>query len=1046
MRSLAAAAKLLEGCTSVAAAQALLRELGFEGGHVPVTGEYRALLGIPEGVGDMTIASGKGTLRALALRICGDGDARDLIARVAGRLSARAPQLFFLIVGFQPERRSVTVAVFDSVRPRPRVAALTACLDAIVDSDSETVCALADARGSTDMVTHARWLDILGRESITARFFRALETVVDGLAQSIGRHVDESDATELALLYTSRLVFLSFIETKGWLDGDHAFLANRFADCMAGGGSYHRRILKPLFFGTLNTSPPRRANAARRFGRVPFLNGGLFSRTPLERRAAALFSDEAFGNVFGDLLTRYRFTAREDGTSWSEAAIDPEMLGRAFESLMSRNDRKGSGAFYTPHALVRQVTRSALTCGMSSATLSGEIIDAALDGSVIESSRRAHLLEAAARLRVLDPACGSGAFLVHVLEELCALRTRLGDLRRPHLVRRDILTRSIFGVDVNAMAVWLCELRLWLAVAIEDPEPDPLRVAPLPNLDRNIRVGDSLSGDGFLERPVHRSASRMTALRARYARATGPRKRSLGKSLDSVERECAAGVAETTIARLVAQRRELLMALRSPDLFGERRYPTAELRASLSALRSQLASTRRELRRIADGGGLPFSFSTGFADAAAAGGFGIVVGNPPWVRTHKLDPAKRDELRNRYVVYRNAAWSRGAWGARAGKGFASQVDLAALFIERCASLLQPGGTLALIVPAKLWRSLAGGGVRHLLRTTVDIHELHDLTRASQSFDAAVYPSIVTARRPRPDEVSGNVKVVSHHRDGVRRWTTSSGTLPFDSSAGSPWLLVPPDIRVAFESVNEIGVPLARTRLGPPLLGVKTGCNDAFLVTDHDGIEPSMLRPVVRGDSVTRWTISNGAERIVWTHDDCGPLGILPPLTACHLARWRRELEARTDSRGSGRWWKLFRTESADSRHARVVWSDIGKRPTAAILPGGDVSVPLNTCYVVKCAHRADAEAFATILNSPLSAAWLRVLAEPARGGYSRFMGWTVALLPMPRDWPRACDLLAPIARAAATGNPPGDHNILTAVLDAYGLRFDDVASLLEWSS
>ena len=1046
MRSLAAAAKLLEQCTSVAAAQLLLRELGFEGSPVPLTDEYRALLGIPEAVGDASISSGKGALRALSFRICGDGDARDVIARIATRLSTRAPQLFFLLVAVQPQRNTATIAVYNSARPRPRVAALVADLNALVDSDSETVCALAAARGSSDILTYTRWLGILGRESITGRFFRALEKVVVGLARSVDTQLDASDAAELALLYTSRLVFLSFIETKGWLNYDHAFLANHFADCMVEGGDFHRRILAPLFFGTLNTAPTRRAEAARRFGRVPFLNGGLFSRTPLERRASrARFSDEAFGDVFGDLLTRYRFTAREDGTSWSEAAVDPEMLGKAFESLMSRDERKGSGAYYTPHSLVRQVSRSALTCGLSSDALGPHLIEAALDGSVIESSSRAHLLEGTARLRVLDPACGSGAFLVHMLEELCALRTRLGDLRRPHLVRRDLLTRSIFGVDVNPMAVWLCELRLWLAVAIEDPEPDPVRVTPLPNLDRNVRVGDSLSGGGLIDRPVYRTASRVTALRTRYSRATGPRKKSLGRAIDSLERECAVTLTERLIARLIAERRELLITLRSPDLFGKRRYPSAELRTSLSSLRAELASARRELRRIQDGGGLPFSFSTGFADAAAAGGFGIVVGNPPWVRTHKLDPARRKELRNRYVVYRNAAWATGADGARAGKGFASQVDLAALFIERCASLLQPGGALALIVPAKLWRSLAGGGVRHLLRTTVNLRELHDLTSAPDAFEAAVYPSVVAACRPRVNDASQNVKVVSHHRDGVRRWTTTPDLIAFDSSAGSPWLLMPPEVRAAFDRVSRRGIPLGRTSLGPPLLGVKTGCNDAFIVTDCEGIEPSLLRPVIRGDSVTRWNVVDVNQRIIWTHDDCGPLSVLPPRAAKHLTKWRRELEARTDSHRSGRWWKLFRTESADSRHARVVWSDIGKKPTAALLSLGDISVPLNTCYVIKCANDADAETFTTILNSPLSAAWLGALAEPARGGYSRFMGWTLALLPLPSNWARARSLLAPIARAGVTGSPAGDAEILASVLEAYQLRFDDVAALVEWS-
>jgi hypothetical protein len=335
------------------------------------------------------------------------------------------------------------------------------------------------------------------------------------------------------------LLFLSFLETRGWLDRDHGFLANRFADCMMHGGGYHRRVLNPLFFGTLNTSVRKRAARAREFGRIPFLNGGLFSRAPVETRTAShFFTDDALGDLFGDLLTRYRFTAREDATTWSEAAIDPEMLGKAFESLMSSRDRKTSGAFYTPHSLVRDVARAALSYGLESSSCDSSLVTRVLEGEIPPPSVRAALLERIGTLRVLDPACGSGAFLVHMLEELASLRVRLGDVRSLHAIRRDILSRSIFGVDINPMAVWLCELRLWLSMAIEDPEIDPLRVTPLPNLDRNIRVGDSLAGEGMRPLPW-RSGGRIGTMRSRYSRATGPRKKALAKVLDSLERECA---------------------------------------------------------------------------------------------------------------------------------------------------------------------------------------------------------------------------------------------------------------------------------------------------------------------------------------------------------------------------------------------------------------------------------------------------------------------------------------------------------------------------
>ena len=106
-------------------------------------------------------------------------------------------------------------------------------------------------------------------------------------------------------------------------------------------------------------------------------------------------------------------------------------------------------------------------------------------------------------------------------------------------IRRRVLTTSIFGVDLNPMAVWLCELRLWLSIVIESDEVDPMRVTPLPNLDRHIRVGDSLAGGAFDDRGSARTGRKLAALRSRYMRAVGPRKQTLARDLDKVERSAA---------------------------------------------------------------------------------------------------------------------------------------------------------------------------------------------------------------------------------------------------------------------------------------------------------------------------------------------------------------------------------------------------------------------------------------------------------------------------------------------------------------------------
>ena len=251
------------------------------------------------------------------------------------RLASRTPHVLWLVVVTQRGSGDVALAAWNADRRPPRIGALVARRSHIVDSDAETLRALGSVSGDHDVLAHTRWVEILGRDALSIRFFRALDRALDALATS-GTCGSSIARREIALLETSRLLFLSFLEAKGWLDGDRAFIAHRFDACMLRGGRFHQRILRPLFFGTLNTPAHRRAPTAAAFGRIPFLNGGLFSRTQIERRNRALtFSDDAYGQLIASVFGQYRFTAREETSSWNEAAIDPEMLGRAFESLMA---------------------------------------------------------------------------------------------------------------------------------------------------------------------------------------------------------------------------------------------------------------------------------------------------------------------------------------------------------------------------------------------------------------------------------------------------------------------------------------------------------------------------------------------------------------------------------------------------------------------------------------------------------------------------------------------------------------------------------------
>ncbi|HEX2780366.1 MAG TPA: N-6 DNA methylase [Gemmatimonadaceae bacterium] len=1042
MLTLRAAAALLAAAPGIDALRDIARIAGCDGDPAPLAPDARDALGLPESLLDARVCGGPGALRALLLRCPRDASPRAVVAQTATRLAARTPQLLWLVAAEDDPAAERVIATWSVHRTPPRVAALSVTRDRLVDSDAEALCAIAAAAGPDDLLTHARWLEVLGRDALGRRFYRELEGSIGALAASLPSAVPEAEGRTLALCAASRLLFLAFLEAKGWLDGDRAFLARVHGEALDRGGAVHRRLLDPLFFGTLNTRIAERAPAARQFGRIPYLNGGLFTRTPLERRwRYARFTDDALAALFDGVLARYRLTAREDRATWSDAAVDPEMLGRAFESLMASPERRSSGAFYTPQPLVADLMTEALAAALERGGVARDDALRALAAEPLGADARERVARRLASLRLLDPACGSGAFLVHALERIADIARSVGDERDVGAIRRDMLARSIFGVDVNPMAVWLCELRLWLSTIIETEVADHERVPSLPNLDHNIRVGDSLSGAGFGASPrdVVIATRPITVLRGRYARSTGARKRSLARLLDRAERQAAIASLEREVAALVHRRRETLLARRQRDLFGQRRREAGP-DPELARLRERLRAARAELRALGSGAALPFSYPACFPDVAPAG-FDLVVGNPPWVRLHNIDGRSRQRLRERFVVFRLAAWESGAAGAGAGHGFAAQVDLAALFVERAVDLLAADGALALLLPAKLWRSLAGGGLRRLLGERCAVTLIEDLTEAAPSFDAAVYPSLLVALRgPAGDPV----RCALRRRDRSLAWTTPRDGLALDATPGSPWLLAPPEVRAAFDRLRRGADTLATSVAGRPLLGVKTGCNEAFVLSTADAGALTIARPLVRGETLTPWVV-RPAERILWTHDSTGAaLAELPAAAMRRLAAHRRTLERRSDLRGAARWWSLFRIESARCDRARVVWADVGRSVRAACLPPGDQTVALNSCYVARLPTLEDALALTALLNSSLLSAWLGLVAEPARGGYNRYLGWTLALAPIPRDWARARDILAPLGRRGLDGSPPSGNELLESVVAAFRMRRSDLAPLVAW--
>ncbi|MFA5451316.1 MAG: Eco57I restriction-modification methylase domain-containing protein [Dehalococcoidales bacterium] len=382
-------------------------------------------------------------------------------------------------------------------------------------------------------------------EAVQNDFFTIFANLYHRVAQDIAEMPGlENESGQLAQLLLNRMIFLYFIQKKGWLNQEPKYLYTRFQEYWKKdpwGVSYYSEVLYPLFQCLSNTN-----TKISNLGIVPFLNGGLFEEANRQKQRDAISRIRAnvknvtFKDIFDDLLEKFNFTVAEDTPLDVEVAIDPEMLGRIFESLILQLEkepgldlRKMTGSYYTPRTIVHFMCRQSLSEFLAH-QLSGNNIDRLgenrdrindvlvlppadqLDDGQIEKlvgqftiAEAKMLRQAVLDCRICDPAVGSGAFLVGMLHEMVSAVARFelvidgGNGLRirnyDYVLKRQIVETCIYGVDIQEQAVRLCELRLWLSlivdyqIASEQPFDEAVREIPsLPNLSYRIVRGDSL--------------------------------------------------------------------------------------------------------------------------------------------------------------------------------------------------------------------------------------------------------------------------------------------------------------------------------------------------------------------------------------------------------------------------------------------------------------------------------------------------------------------------------------------------------------------------
>ena len=843
-------------------------------------------------------------------------------------------------------------AIYDHARGKLRRLDLDGSPHAL---ERVTLLALADGCDPARLFDRA-----LDREALTRVFFERFRDAVADVAAALRERVRDSNEAIRgeALLILSRLLFLYFIQQKGWLNGERRFLVDRLDRGVRNKREFFATVLLPLFFGCLNTAAKERDAAARKLGAIPYLNGGLFEPSAFELRHPDLhLPNDVMQRTIEGVFEKFSF--RSDERDAAGVHVDPEMLGRVFESLMAADERAASGSFYTPREIVDVLTERAILewCG---------------DGDVAKK------LES---ITILDPACGSGAFLLSalvVIERL--IRAHAKDV--PPDLRQRIVERSLFGVDLKPEAVRLCELRLWLAI-VSGSEGSIDQVRPLPNLDRNILQGNSLLSPTDFLGDARASIWRewVTALRAqrdlvsRYRTAPQEERPALARLLRGSDREIAAALLQRAIELDEHELQQLAMPER--DLFGRQKPPDLERCAEVSA---RIDATRRTLDRVDDGELGFFSFDVHFAHVIGAGGFDVVVGNPPWIRSSRIDRGARRMYSERYRLFR---------GDR-NTPF-QQPDASVAFFERALSLAGRDGVVALLLPSKVLNAAYAAPLRRYVEATLDVVAIDDWSDDAPHFDADTFPLGLTVRRRR-----GREQAIA-----VRAGGDSFTLHPSELSCGGEWSLVPPYVGVILRRLRAKFPALAEVLRREPLMGVKTGDNRRFfldVVRVRAGaveIAEGITIPIrhvcrcVRGRDVRRW--SGGAS--MWM--------LWPPKEGWgkRLPKWLKRL---AEIRGVDA--RDLRLSYVRAEHVgiKVAWKDLARGVHATVLPDfvsiDTEQVPLvpnQTLYSIDAASRDEAYALAAVLNSTVVNALVIAVAERAKDAHYRCFGRTIARLPLP---------------------------------------------------
>lgn len=757
--------------------------------------------------------------------------------------------------------------------------------------------------------------DAFSIEAVSDEFYEKYKSLLFNLVDEIEKIVkkdkdvkDEFESKNISILNFSKkllgqIVFLYFLQKKGWLgldekekygEGDKSFLRSLFNKTKPG-ENFFNDYLEFLFYDAL--SKKRVTDYYERFKtRIPFLNGGLFD--PIEfydwQKTDIVIPNKLFserkgdeeGNGILDVFDLYNFTVKEDEPLETEVAIDPEMLGKVFERMLDVTERKSKGAFYTPREIVHFMAQQSLLCFLETelqnknvqkedletfihygehiidkdiAVAEGKLKETAKNQQIPESIRKNAdaIDETLKNIKICDPAVGSGAFPVGIMNEIVKLRKLLTpfirhneeDKRSAYKFKSNAIQNSIYGVDIDAGAVEIAKLRLWLSMVVD--EESIKKVEPLPNLDYKIVKGNSLINipDG-------------TALNDALSKEIDSRIESFYLITDKKEKQ------------------------RQKDVIDKK-------------IREQLEFVSEFV-----GYKIDFDFKLYFHEIwIKQHGFDVVIGNPPYIRQELFKDYKK-ELKTNY-----------------SKIYDGRADLYTYFIKKGFEILQSSGTLSFITSNKFIVRGYGEKIRNLLsseKTIKTMVNFGELPVFKASVDSIII--IAQNKLPSNfDSLKYVQATTAEHIKNIDELTLQKSIIKKISTLKTSWVFKDEKTMLLLKKLNEIENKLID--VFEIFGGIKTGYDKAFIIDNSTRLDliskdknsERLIKPWYRGRDIQKW-ISAPELFIIYIPQNEINIDDFPAIKE-HLSNYQFDLENRATNQ------KWFELQQPQKRFTKLFESD-----------------------------------------------------------------------------------------------------------------------------